>query len=35
MVPIAAVFYVAFRIDWKLPGKDLWDVLKLGFVGPA
>ena len=32
MVAIAAVFYIAFRIDWKLPGKDLWDVLKLGLV---
>jgi hypothetical protein len=32
MVPIAAVFYVAFRIDWKQPGKNLRDLLKLSLV---
>jgi hypothetical protein len=32
MIPIAAVFYVAFRINWKLPRKDLWRLLKLGLV---
>jgi hypothetical protein len=32
MVPIAAVFYVAVRINWKLPWKDLWRLLKLGLV---
>ena len=30
MVLIAAVFYVAFRIDWKLPGRDLGHLLRLG-----
>jgi hypothetical protein len=30
MVPIAALFYIPFRIDWKLPRKDLWRLLKLG-----
>jgi hypothetical protein len=30
MVPIAALFYVAFRVDWKLSGKDLWRLLRLG-----
>src|SRR5262249_19001634 len=30
MVPIAAMFYIPFRIDWKLPRKDLWRLLKLG-----
>lgn len=32
MVPIAAVFYVAFRVNWKLPAADLWHLLKLGLV---
>src|SRR5262245_46991284 len=32
MVPIAAVFYIAFRVDWRLPGKDLWNLLKLGLA---
>ena len=30
MVLIAALFYVAFRVDWKLPRKDLWHLLRLG-----
>ena len=30
MVPIAALFYVAFRVDWKVPGKDARHLLKLG-----
>jgi hypothetical protein len=32
MVPIAAVFYVAFRVDWKLPRKELWYLSKLGLA---
>jgi hypothetical protein len=32
MVPIAAGFYVVFRIDWKAPAKHLWHLLKLGLV---
>ena len=32
MVPIAAVFYIAFRVDWRLPRKELWYLLKLGLV---
>src|SRR6476661_998620 len=32
MVPIAAVFYIGFRIDWRLPSKELWHLLKLGLV---
>jgi len=32
MVPIAALFYVAFRINWRRPGKDLWNLLKLGLI---
>src|SRR5438132_12376931 len=35
MVPIAALFYVAFRINWRRPGKDLWNLLKLGLVSLA
>jgi hypothetical protein len=35
MVPIAAVFYLAFRIDWKAPSKDLWHLLKLGLLSMA
>ena len=31
MVPIGAVFYVAFRVNWKSPRKELWNLLKLGF----
>src|ERR1700751_521442 len=30
MLLIAALFYIPFRIDWTLPGKDLWGLLKLG-----
>ena len=29
MVPIAAVPYVAFRVNWKLPATELWQLLKL------
>ena len=32
MVPIAAAFYVAFRIDWKASGKDLRRLLQLSFI---
>lgn len=32
MVPIAAVAYVAFRVDWKLPMPELWRLLKLGLA---
>jgi hypothetical protein len=32
MVPIAVLFYIAFRINWRQPGKDLWNLLKLGLV---
>src|SRR5436305_9160659 len=35
MVPIAAVFYVAFRVDWKLPGTDLRHLFKLGLISIA
>jgi hypothetical protein len=31
-VPIAAVFYVIFRLAWKAPGTDLRHLLKLGIV---
>ena len=31
-VPIAAVFYVAFRVDLKLPAKELRRLLKLGLA---
>jgi len=30
MVPLAALFYVAFRVDWKESGKDARHLLKLG-----
>ena len=30
MVPIAALFYAAFRVDWKVPGKGARQLLKLG-----
>ena len=30
MVPIAAMFYVAFRVNWKSPRKELWNLFKLG-----
>jgi len=32
MVPIAAVFYVSFRIDWRAPAKDLWYLLKVSLI---
>jgi len=32
MVPIAAVFYVAVRINWKAPQTQLWQLLKLSVV---
>jgi hypothetical protein len=32
MLLIAALFYIPFRIDWTLPGKELWGLLKLGVV---
>ena len=32
MVPIAAVFYVAFRVNWKSPRKELWNLFKLGLA---
>ena len=35
MVPIAAFFYVAFRVDWKLPWQDLWRLSKLGLISVA
>jgi hypothetical protein len=30
IVPVAALFYILFRVDWRLPVKDLWALLKLG-----
>src|SRR5262249_29646752 len=30
MLPIAALFYVAFRVDWKIVRKDARHLLKLG-----
>jgi hypothetical protein len=24
IVPVAALFYILFRVDWRLPVKDLW-----------
>jgi hypothetical protein len=32
MVPIAAVFYIAFRVNWKSPRKELWNLFKLGLA---
>src|SRR6266481_5268192 len=32
MVPIAATFYVAFRIRWRLPAAEVWQLLKLGLA---
>jgi hypothetical protein len=32
MVPIAATFYVAFRIHWRAPGIELRHLLKLGLI---
>jgi hypothetical protein len=35
MVPIAAAFYAAFRINWRAPGIELRHLLKLGLVSAA
>lgn len=35
MVSIAAVFYVAFRINWTLPREQLWHLFKFGLVSLA
>ena len=35
MVPIAALFYVAFRINWRRPRKDTRCLLKLGLISLA
>jgi hypothetical protein len=35
MTAIAAAFYVAFRLDWKAPWKDLRDLLKLSLISIA
>ena len=32
MLLIAGAFYIAFRIDWKAPRKEIWHLLKLGLV---
>jgi hypothetical protein len=32
MVPIAATFYVAFRIHWRAPAKELRYLLKVGLI---
>ncbi len=32
MVPIAAAFYIAFRIHWGAPGKELRHLLKLSLI---
>ena len=32
MVPIAATFYVAFRIHWRAPAKELRHLLELGLI---
>jgi len=32
MIPIAAVFYVAFRIHWRTPGKELRHLLKPSLI---
>jgi hypothetical protein len=32
MTLIAAMFYVAFRVNWTLPWKDLWGLVKLGVI---
>lgn len=32
MLPIAAIAYVAFRVNWKLPAAELWQLLKLGLA---
>lgn len=35
MVPIAAAFYVAFRIHWGAPGKELRHLLKLSLISAS
>ena len=35
MTLIAAVFYIAFRINWKLSLEALWHLLKLGLISVA
>jgi hypothetical protein len=35
MVLIAALFYVAFRINWTQPRRELWDLFKLGLISVA
>lgn len=35
MVPIAAAFYVTFRINWRAPRKELWRLLKLGLISAS
>ncbi|HET6888135.1 MAG TPA: hypothetical protein VFH87_09455 [Candidatus Udaeobacter sp.] len=32
MTAIASAFYVAFRLEWKLPRKDMLHLLKLGLI---
>src|SRR6478736_4930008 len=32
MVPLAAIAYVAFRVNWKLPAAELWQLLRLGLA---
>ena len=32
MVSIAAIAYMAFRVNWRLPAADLWHLLKLGLA---
>jgi len=32
IVPMAAIAYVAFRVNWRLPATDLWRFLKLGLA---
>lgn len=35
MVPIAAVFYLGFRIPWKAPASDLRQVAKMGLTSAS
>jgi hypothetical protein len=35
MVPIAAVFYLGFRIRWKAPTSDLRQVAKMGLISAS
>src|SRR5947207_4187934 len=32
MVPISAAFYVLFRIRWRAPRKELWELVRLSLV---